>query len=380
MSAARPSLHELEPLVIAATGGDRDAFGQLVGATSGVVSSITLAILGDIEASRDAAQDVFLAAWRDLRKLRNPASFLPWLRQLARNRAHHVLRSHVRGKARAEGLTDEFLESIADPTPDAGSSLVKREDLAALAEAFAALPDDTREVLTLFYREGQSIAQVAELLDLTDAAVRKRLSRAREALRGAMLVGLGETLRRTAPGAAFTATVLGALTVSAPATASAATLAATKGAAKAGLSAKLLFLGSGAILGSVGGVAGVVLGSRHLLREARTEQERRGILRYQLLGSLAVIVASFGMSVGWQLTGWRPWPALDFAAFIIALALLKTRVLGRAIQPRLDAEMREDPNRATARRRHERRVAILGWSLGLTFGSMGVLLGMWFTR
>ena len=108
--------HDLEPLVVAAAAGDREAFGRLVTATSGVVSSIALAILKDLDSSRDVAQDVFLAAWRDLRKLRNPSSFLPWMRQLARNRAHHVLRSHVRARRReADSVTDVFLDGINDP-------------------------------------------------------------------------------------------------------------------------------------------------------------------------------------------------------------------------------------------------------------------------
>src|SRR6185436_8759465 len=116
-----------------------------------------------------------------------------------RNRAHHVLRTHVRSRRhRADSVTEDFLESVADPRPDAAQCIVAREDAAALEEALALLPDETREVVTLFYREGQSVAQVAVLLDLTDAAVKKRLSRARQALRTALLERVGDTLRATA--------------------------------------------------------------------------------------------------------------------------------------------------------------------------------------
>src|ERR1700752_1157619 len=129
-------IHDLEPLVTAAAAGDRDAFGHIVTATSGLVSSISLAILRDVDMSRDVAQDVFLAAWRDLRKLRNPASFLPWLRQLARNRAHHVLRSRVRARRHeADAVADDYLQAINDPRPNAAAQLVAREDAAALAGA-----------------------------------------------------------------------------------------------------------------------------------------------------------------------------------------------------------------------------------------------------
>src|SRR5262245_24924027 len=197
--------NDLEPLVAAASGGDRTAFASLVAETSSVVSSIALAIVGDLDVSRDVAQDVFLAAWRDLRKLRNPGSFLPWLRQLTRNRAHHVLRTRIRAKRHlAQGDVDEVLASVADPQPDPSASLIAAEDREALALALAELPDDTREVLTLYYREGRSTSQVTVLLDLDEAAVRKRLSRARASLKETLLARASQALEVTKLGGSFT--------------------------------------------------------------------------------------------------------------------------------------------------------------------------------
>jgi RNA polymerase sigma factor (sigma-70 family) len=372
-------IHDLEPFVVAAASGDRDAFGRLVTATSGVVSSISLAILRDLDTSRDVSQDVFLAAWRDLGKLRNPASFLPWLRQLARHRAHHVLRSQVRARRReAESTTQDFLDAINDPGPSPAAQLVAKEEAATLARALDSLPDDTREVLTLFYREGQSVAQVSTLLDRSEDAVKKRLSRARAALREALLDRVGQTLRVTAPGAGFTIAVMGALTVAAPASASAVGLAASKGAAGAGLGAKLLLIGS-ALPGALFGVAGVVGGSRHLQREARDDEERRGVRRFRIVASLTVVVFAIGFPVGSEMTQqWRAWPPINFAVFIATLAAEYLVWLPRILRRRFEAEMREDPVGALARRRRERRMAIIGWTLGLTFGTLGVVLGMMF--
>ena len=251
---------------------------------------------------------------------------------------------------------------------------------AALAEALAALPDDTREVLTLFYREGQSIAQVAELLDLTDAAVRKRLSRARQSLRAAVLERVGETLKTSAPGAAFTAGILAALSASAPATAAASTLIASKTLVKAGLGAKFLPAALAALPGAAGGVTGVLLGSRSFVRAARDEEELRGVRRYRLVASVVVVLFALGMPIEVLVTGWRYWAAVDFVAFVLALAWLQHVWLHRVISRRLEAEMREDPVRATKQRQRERRGAIIGWSLGLTFGTLGLVAGLWFSN
>jgi RNA polymerase sigma factor (sigma-70 family) len=342
------------------------------------VSSIALAIVRDLDVSRDVAQDVFLAAWRDLAKLRNPASFLPWLRQITRNRAHHVLRTHVR--ARRKGLlgdADAVLETIADPRPDAAARLLAAEDRLVLAEALAGLPDETREVLTLYYREGQSTAQVAMLLDLEEAAVRKRLSRARAALKSALLERAARTLEETTPRHAFTAAIMAGLPIAGPAGGSAAIAAQSALKASAGLKVLLTF--AGAFAGAAGGVAGVLFGSRKLLRDARDDEERRGLYRFTAASVLVVIFFAAMFPVSNAVTH-SPWaPILNFAVFIVALAVLHRAWLPRIIRRRLEQEMIEDPERARARRRAEHRAAILGWALGLGFGTLGLVLGLYFS-
>lgn len=73
------------------------------------------------------------------------------------------------------------------------------------------MPDDSRDVLLLFYREGNSSRQVAALLGLSDGTVRKRLQRARDALQNEWLAQVAEASRHSAPGLAFTTLVVGSL-------------------------------------------------------------------------------------------------------------------------------------------------------------------------
>src|SRR5688572_28865562 len=140
--------------VPAAARGDREAFGALVDATRSVVSSIALAIVRDAELSRDVAQDVFLLAWRDLKDLRDPNSFLPWLRQLTRHRAYHLLRTERRRGRRIVAETDVLLGIAVDPRPDVAAQMLADEERRLLAIVLDELPDDAREVVTLYYREG----------------------------------------------------------------------------------------------------------------------------------------------------------------------------------------------------------------------------------
>lgn len=176
-------------LVVAAAGGDKDAFGKLVEASYRTVFAIVLAHLGDAPTSEDVTQDVFVEAWRALPTLRRPESYLPWVRQLARHRSLDRARGLARSRLRDAPLTDVSTE------PDLDDQLTRQRIDADLRVALDELPTDDREVLVLYYLEEQSSQQVASLLGLSDAATRKRLSRARTRL-GATLEGrLGTTLR-----------------------------------------------------------------------------------------------------------------------------------------------------------------------------------------
>ena len=378
--------HDLEPLVAAAATGDADAFARVIGATGGLVTSIALAIVRDVDMSQDIAQDVFLSAWRDLRKLRNPASFLPWLRQMTRNRAHHVLRGQVRTRRwMVQPSDDHHVEAVVDGRAGVAERLLANEERERLREALAALPDETREVLALYYREGQSVTQVAALLDLSEGAVKKRLSRARETLRGTLLERLGDTLGETAPGAAFAAAVMAALPLAAPVTASALTVSASKaagtgGAASGSVWASLvwLFTAAAAVLATASvGVLGVVLGSRALFRQAHDDQERRELRRFTYASVATVIVTAIGFEVRSRVSRSAWLDLVVFAGFTLSLASFHFVWLPRILRRRLETEMRDNPIRALARRQRERRGATIGWTLGLGGAWVGLILKLW---
>jgi RNA polymerase sigma factor (sigma-70 family) len=361
----------LDSQVRAAARGDQEAFAHLVDATRTLVCSIALAILRDVEASRDVAQDVFLSAWRDLGKLRNPASFLPWLRQMTRNRAHHMLRSRVRSRrVISDAEADDRVAAAVDPQPGAGERLLAEEEKRLLAAALEGLSDESREVVTLYYREGCSVRQVADLLGLREEAVKQRLSRARSRLRREMLDRVGETLQRTAPGTAFTAAVMTGVALGAPGTAAAAGFGTAAKLSPGGL-AKLAALLGGAGLGAVGGILGVFLGARPLLARARDEEERRGIRLYIIAGSLATAATATGMA-------FSPGPvslALTFLLFYATLLVLIFGWLPRVTARRLAAERVEDP-RAHERQRRERRLQFLAAILGFLAGGGAVVWGI----
>jgi len=360
--------------VRAAAGGDRSAFHRLVDATRNMVASIAGAIVKDPTLAEDVAQDVYLAAWRDLPRLREETSFLPWLRQLTRNQAAIAVRGRSRRRDRIDVVDpDDLLAAAADPRPDAMDRLLDKERREAVRAAVDALPEGSRDVVLLYYREGESVRQVAELLELSETAVKQRLHRARKKL-GASLV---EQVKETAPGPAFTAGVMGALTLGAPGAA-----AATAGAGKAGGSAAKVGLGllelpagalAGAATGLAGAVVGISFGARDLLRRARDDEERRGIWRFAVM-NVMLALAFLVVILAWP----RPVPAvIAFTAFgVMFVGFMWTHsfYLPRVVARRKAAERQEDPVAFARQEARERRARILGTTLGLLLGVGGLVL------
>lgn len=323
------ALDTLHADVARAARGDREAFGRLVSATSGLVTAITAGEARDLEASRDAAQEAYLHAWRDLPTLRNPGSFLPWLRELARRRARESRPGRERLVTGA--AAEEALAAAADAAPDAADRLLRAEERRAVAEALDALPDDARETVVLFYREGRSAAQVAQLLGLSEAAVWQRLTRARAALREDLLARAGELFERTAPGVAFTATVLGALGTTAPVAAGAATAAglAAKGTAGAAGLASV-------VVGGAGALASLAMGreTRFLLDLAEDEPQRAAVRRHGRISQVCLALFAVVLPVVATLAHVRWLSALGFGLYALSLVAVQRVALPAAMRRR----------------------------------------------
>lgn len=283
----------LEADFLAARGGDQAAFARLVRATQRMVASVALAVTRDIQLSEDIAQDTYVKAWQKLASMNHADSLLPWLRQVTRNQAiDHVRRR--RHQELALGDTDTRVADAPHAGPGPDATFQAAEQLEILRSALDGIPDESREVLLLFYREGQSSRQVADLLGLSDGAVRKRLQRARDALQSELLARVGEVARSSAPGLAFTALVATSLT-SVPAQAGGATAAT----AATATSAKWLLGAIGSAVAAVGLVlAAVVWEVRRYVSGARNPVERRELIGHGVI--YAVVMTSFVAMLVWS--------------------------------------------------------------------------------
>jgi RNA polymerase sigma factor (sigma-70 family) len=252
--------------------GNRDAFSQIVSRYQSLICSLTYSATGNLGQSEDLAQETFITAWKHLRQLRERDKLRAWLCGIARNRVNNFLRREGREPShRAESL--EEIAETHSPEPLPVEHTITNEEQAILWRSLERIPKIYREPLVLFYREHQSVESVAEKLELTEDAVKQRLSRGRKMLQEQVLAFVEGALARTNPGQTFTLNVLAAL----PAmtfSAKAATLGAA--AAKGGAAAKTVgVLGMfSAILSPLLVIFGNYASYRMSMDEARTDEER----------------------------------------------------------------------------------------------------------
>ena len=157
------------------------AFEQLVEEYGDRVYGIALRITGSPTDAEDVMQDAFLQAFRSWESYRHDAAPFTWLYRITVNAALMRLRAR-----RPTDLLSERPETdeIVDWTADAAQAALRGELQQQLESAITRLPEQLRVVLILRDVENLSTAETAAALDLTEAAVKSRLHRARSTLRG----------------------------------------------------------------------------------------------------------------------------------------------------------------------------------------------------
>jgi len=157
----------LGPTIRAVAAGDQEAFARLYDDYVRMVHAILLGRIPRRDVD-DLVQEVFLAAYRRIRELRDPEAFGGWIATIARNRATDYMR-HSK-------------EPLALPDELAGGDPIETEAFAIL-EIVKGLPEAYRDTLLMRLVEGMTGAEIAERSGLTPASVRVNLHRGMKLLR-----------------------------------------------------------------------------------------------------------------------------------------------------------------------------------------------------
>jgi RNA polymerase sigma-70 factor, ECF subfamily len=165
-------------LVERARRGDHDAFAQLVEASIARLEAVARLILRDPELARDAVQDAYIRAWRDLPALRDAERFDGWLHRLTANAAIDAVR-----KRRRRPIEVELAPISPQSISDASGPIADRD---ALERGFRHLRPEQRAILVLHYYLGLPSSDIAETLEIPHGTAQSRLYRALSDLRAAL--------------------------------------------------------------------------------------------------------------------------------------------------------------------------------------------------
>src|ERR1700723_2423925 len=174
-------------LVAAAKEGDHQAYAELCRRHSAQIFRTVLRITGNTADAEDTLQEALLKAYIQIRGFEGRSAFSSWLTRIACNSALMLLRkkrsqpvfSFESGSEMDDFKLPEPTETSHNPEESCIQSALENE----LVQAIRYLPPSLRVVMQIRYREDASVAQIANMLGISEAAVKSRLLRAKSKIR-----------------------------------------------------------------------------------------------------------------------------------------------------------------------------------------------------
>jgi RNA polymerase sigma-70 factor (ECF subfamily) len=160
--------------------GEPGAFAELVREMERPLLYYAAKLLADEDAAFDVLQEVWLAAFRGVRRLNDPRTVRPWLYRITRGRAIDRVRRD-RSRGRAERARAESTPEGAGGEPSFGV-----EDARAVHRALDRIDLRHREVLVLHFLDDLSVADIAAVIGEPAGTVKSRIHYAKRALKGAL--------------------------------------------------------------------------------------------------------------------------------------------------------------------------------------------------
>ena len=177
---------DLKELISKAKQGDRGAFDELVKATYQKVHGLALRLTGNEHDADDVVQDTYVRAFRSLQKFRGDARFSTWLHRITANSA-----STFMGRRQRDSRHDDIdgVIDLADHREGNDPEFALQNGAVGqrLRRALDNLPERLRNVVVLRDVHGMSHREIAQELDITEAAAKVRLHRARARLRDGLV-------------------------------------------------------------------------------------------------------------------------------------------------------------------------------------------------
>jgi RNA polymerase sigma-70 factor (ECF subfamily) len=165
--------------------GDREQFSLLVDAYADRVFGYLMLMVKNRTDAEDLSQEVFLKAFRGLRRFRTGSPFAPWLFRIARNEALNWARRTKQTSRLTARLVSGHSDQVGNASsPDPMDTLLHKESTREARKLIAALDEKYRTALVLRYGEGMSYREISRVLSVPEGTVKTLLHRAKAKLAG----------------------------------------------------------------------------------------------------------------------------------------------------------------------------------------------------
>jgi RNA polymerase sigma-70 factor, ECF subfamily len=156
-------------------GGEPEAFNMLVRRWEGQIYGLTLRMLGRDEEARDATQETFLSAYRNLSKFRGEAKFSSWIYRIALNICNTRLRSRPKNAVSLEQQWEATGFELAADTEDLSNGIQQEQIIRHVRRALQGLPADMRQVIIMKEYDGLKFSEIAGILGIPISTVKTRM-------------------------------------------------------------------------------------------------------------------------------------------------------------------------------------------------------------
>jgi RNA polymerase sigma factor (sigma-70 family) len=190
--------------------GDTKAFEVIIAKYQELVCAITYSGISDVQKSEELAHQTFINAWNKLSQLGDLCKFRPWLCSIARNHVKSFIRKNKRDILQKSKPMEH---ANSTPIEESGplESAITKEHMEIVDAAIGQIPEQYRESLVLYYRQQQSVRQVAQSLDLSEELVKKRLQRGRMMIKEQISSIVEKTLSATGPKKTFASAIIASI-------------------------------------------------------------------------------------------------------------------------------------------------------------------------
>jgi RNA polymerase sigma factor (sigma-70 family) len=204
-----PMMSEDEFFVQRCLSGEKGTFGALVDKYKDAVCGLAHSKVHNFHDAQDIAQEVFIAAYRNLRSLRYPHRFSSWIYTITANHCRTWLRKQSRESLVLASI--EELGSKAGMQDQAAHQNPKGQISERILDAINELPEASRLVMTLYYIDGLTCKEIGEFTGTSINTVMSKLRRARAKLRKEFTEMPAQTMTQQRVHSGFTDGVLRAI-------------------------------------------------------------------------------------------------------------------------------------------------------------------------